>query len=76
MIITKLTYGLETLQFTEYVGNKLNTFQMKGLRKILKIPPTHINKTWTNQKVFDTASEALEKVNPKTCKTTTRQLKH
>ena len=53
VIITKLTYGLETVQFTEYVGNRLDVFQMKGLRKILNIPPTFIDRSWTNQKVSE-----------------------
>ena len=39
--ISKLAYGLETLIATEATLHKLNTVQMKGLRKILKIPVFH-----------------------------------
>ena len=39
---------------------------MTGLRKILKIQPTHLDNTWTNKKAYDLANEAFEKVNPKT----------
>ena len=45
--LTKLIYGLETVQGTESPFNKLNVFQMKGLRNIFGIPPTHIDRTLT-----------------------------
>ena len=33
VVISKLLYGLETLEPTESAGKLLNTFQLKGLRK-------------------------------------------
>ena len=32
---------------------------MKGIRKNLKIPPTFIDRTWTNQKVFEEANAKI-----------------
>ena len=37
VIISQLTYGLETLPLTSDLISRLNAFQMKGFRKILKI---------------------------------------
>ena len=37
----------------------MNTFQMKGLRQIMKIPPTHIDRSWTNRKVYQEANKEL-----------------
>ena len=37
IIISQLIYGLETLPLNENLVNKLDAFQMKGFRKILKI---------------------------------------
>ena len=52
VVLTKLIYGLETVQGTESQFHNLYVFQMKGLRTILGIPPTHIDRTWTNDKVL------------------------
>ena len=40
----KMMYRLETLAMNTRVLNKLETFQLKCLRKILKVPITHIDK--------------------------------
>ena len=61
VIVSKLVYGLETLNFTKSIGQKLNTFQMKGPRKIMKIPPTHIDRSWSNRKVYQEANKELAK---------------
>ena len=37
VIISRLLYGIESLEFTESLKTRLNAFQMKGLRHILKI---------------------------------------
>ena len=50
---SKVFYGLECIQLTQSDLNKLNAFQMKGLRRILRIPPTRIHRRYTNQKVLD-----------------------
>ncbi len=57
VITSKLVYGLETLQFTGKTLNKMNTFQMKALRKILGVQPTFIDRTQTNALVFNMANK-------------------
>ena len=47
--------GLETIQLTQNEMNKLGSFQMKCIRRILKTPPTFIDRTQTNQIVRDRA---------------------
>ena len=43
----------------------MKIFQMKGVRKHLKIPPTFIDRTWTNQKVYEEANKQLNENNNK-----------
>lgn len=49
-------YGLETIQLTQREKGKSNAVQMKWIRKILKIPPTLIDRSQTNQAVRDQAT--------------------
>ena len=57
VVISKLLYGLETLEPTESAGKLLNTFQLKGLRKILQLHTTYINRNNTNDYVYKRANE-------------------
>jgi hypothetical protein len=50
---SKLLYGLETIQLTEPEKAQINAFQIKCLRRILNVPPTHIDRTWTNKRVIE-----------------------
>lgn len=52
-----MTYGLETLQLNKNHLNRLDAFQVKGLRRILEVPPTFIDRTWTNAKVLNVESQ-------------------
>lgn len=54
VIRSKLLYGLEGVQLTQSERNKLDAFQIKGLRRILQVPPTFIDRSWTNHRVIDT----------------------
>ena len=56
IVDSRLTYGLETLQLNANHLKRLDAFQQKGLRRILKIPPTFVNRTWTNARVLEAAS--------------------
>ena len=51
VIKSKLLYGLETIQLTGNEQSRLDAFQMKGYRRILGIPHTHIDRSWTNERV-------------------------
>ena len=57
VVTSKFAYGLETLQFTDKSLNKMNTFQLKGLRKILGVQPTFIDRTQTNARVLALANK-------------------
>ena len=55
----KLLYGLESVYLTAQLKNRLNVFQLKGLRKILGMDTTYINRSNTNARVFQKASEVV-----------------
>lgn len=56
----KLLYGLESAQLIPSVAKKLETFQRKVLRKILNMKTTYVERSNTNDKVFQKANEKLE----------------
>ena len=49
--VSKLFCSLEALQPTEATASKLNTFQLKGLRKILNMETTYTKRENTNEEV-------------------------
>lgn len=57
---TKLLYGLESSQLLPSALKRLETFQLKVLRKILKVDTTFINRGNTNSKVFKLANDKLK----------------
>ena len=57
--ISKPLYGIESLEPTDATGSLLNTFQLKGLRKILKLRTTFMQRQNTNQYVYLRANEVL-----------------
>ena len=57
VIRSKLVYGLDCIKIPEDALNNLNAFQLKGLRKILNMKTTFVNRENTNQVVFDRATE-------------------
>ena len=56
VIRSKLVYSLEAVQLTPALLGKLNALQFKGLRKILNIEHTYINRANTNVSILQTAS--------------------
>lgn len=58
---TKLLYGLEALQVQPPLMNKLETFHLRGLRQILKITTTYVDRTHTNEYVYAQATEAVRR---------------
>lgn len=48
VIKSKLSYGLESLKMKQSVKEKLDRFHLKGLRKILKMKTTYVNRNNTN----------------------------
>ena len=59
VICSKLFYGLETLEPTQRAGRLLDTFQLKGLRTVLKRNTTFIQRRNCNEYVFRRANEIL-----------------
>lgn len=60
----KLLYNLETVSLTQSLRKKLEAFQLRGLRQILKIPTTFVDRRWTNTKVFELASQTAYPLDP------------
>ena len=56
VIRSKLVYGLDVVHLPKAVCNKLDSFQLKGLRKILRLDTTFINRANTNKRVFELAN--------------------
>jgi len=61
IVKSKLLYGLECIQLTQVEQNRLDAYQMKGIRRILSIPPTFVDRTWTNKMVMERATEEAGK---------------
>ena len=59
VIRAKLVYGLDVVCLPKYLEQQLNAFQLKGLRKILGMKTTFIERANTNQKVFENANAVL-----------------
>ena len=76
---SKVLYGLEGIQLTTADISKINAVQMKGIRRI-HIPPTFINRMYTNQKVLDITKEeygiSIERVSTTWKKRTVTLLGH
>jgi hypothetical protein len=60
VIRSKLLYGLESAQLNQPELNRLNTFQLKGLRKIMRMQTTFVNRENTNALVLEKANEAFQ----------------
>ncbi len=66
VLISKLVYGLETVQVNPPAIAKLDLLQLKGLRKIFKMDTTHGNmqkglaRTGTNNEAFRRARVAVK----------------
>ena len=61
VIRTKVLYGMESAELKKSDMDKLNVFQLKGLRKILKMETTFVNRENTNQKVFAAINNAVNR---------------
>eukprot|EP00973_Karenia_brevis_P043452 6022129-Karenia_brevis.AAC.1 len=53
---SKIVYSLESTALNDSARKKLNAFQIKGIRRIMGIPPTHIDRTKTNAYVLREAN--------------------
>ena len=53
VVRSKLLYGLETIHLTDAMLKKVDAFQLRCLRKILKVPSTFIDRRNTNREVLN-----------------------
>ena len=60
IIVAQLTYGLSTVQLTPSMLAKLDAFQMRGLRYILKIEHSYYSRV-TNEQVYEKVNIALNR---------------
>jgi hypothetical protein len=60
VIRSKLLYGLDAVNLKEPEKKRLDAFQLKGLRKIMHMQTTFVNRQNTNQKVYETVNNKLE----------------
>ena len=58
IIISQLTYGLSTVQLTNSLLDRLDAFQMRGLRYILGIEHSYFSGI-TNEEVYERVNIAL-----------------
>jgi hypothetical protein len=59
VLSTKLLYGLESMIAPVQALKRLDTFQLKGLRKILNIKTTFIDRTQTNNKIYEDVNKLI-----------------
>ena len=57
VVRSKLVYSLETVQLPPSLLKKLNSIQFKGLRKILNIEHTYVNRANTNESILQRANQ-------------------
>ena len=60
VVRSKLLYGLDSAQLNEQDKNRLDTFHLKAIRKILKMKTTFIDRRNTNLKVYRDANTLLQ----------------
>ena len=59
VMVSKLLYGLESVEPTDATGSLVKKFQLKGLRKILKLRTPFIQRQNTHEYVYRRANEVL-----------------
>ena len=66
VIVAKLMYGLTSIPLSKADANKIDAFQMRGLRKILKIKHPYWSKV-SNKKLLEIANDKLREERDKKC---------
>ena len=64
IIRSTLMYGLEAMQIPGDLLNRMDSFQLKGIRQILKITTTFVDRSHTNKFVLQQANKALRTTSP------------
>ena len=61
---SKLLYGIDSAQLTPSHQRRIEVFQLKGLRKILKMTTTYVERNNSNAEVFRRANEKIQQETP------------
>ena len=64
VIRAKLLYGLDSAQLTPSQQRRIEVFQLKGLRNILKMKTTYVERNNSNAEVFRRANEHIRNETP------------
>ena len=64
VIRAKLLYGMDSAQLTPANQRRLEVLQLKGLRKILKMTTTFVERNNSNEEVFRRANDAIRQETP------------
>ena len=59
IVRSKLLYGLETLHLTKALIRKVGAFHLRGLRKVLGLSTTFLDRANMNQSVINRANAAV-----------------
>ena len=58
VVESQLLYNLESVHLTTSLRQKLVAFHLRGLRKILKLPTTYVDRRFSNARVHEIATHA------------------
>ena len=64
VIRAKLLYGLDSAQRTPSQQRRIEVFQLKGLRKLLDMKTTYVERNNSNAEVFRRANEHIRNETP------------
>lgn len=62
VIRSKLLYGMESAELIPSVLKRVETLQLKILRKILRMNTTHTDRENTNERVYEQANQRLQNI--------------
>ena len=66
VFVAKLMHGLSSIPLSKADANKIDAFQMRGLRKFLKTKHPHWSRVF-NKKLFEMANDKLRNEQDKSC---------
>ena len=61
VIRSKLMYGLESTALKSSILKQLDAFQMKGIRKIMRLPSSYADREMTNERALKIAHDRINK---------------
>jgi len=65
VLVSKLLYGLESTVLNQSLLKRLDAFLFKGLRKMLHIPTTFVDRTYSNAHILEKTNSVLSEAGAK-----------